>query len=78
MAFAFWKKISGFHPNHSGSALPTGSVIRLPGSIRGSFRTFRRSSQSSKRSGFRFCGGAAAMVSEHKNFTADATAAQTL
>jgi hypothetical protein len=40
--------------------------------------TFRRSSQSSGESGFRFCGGAAAMVSKQKNFTADATAAQTL
>jgi hypothetical protein len=50
----------------------------LPGSIRGLFRTFRRSSQSSERSVLAFCGGAATMVSKQKNVTADTTAAQTL
>jgi hypothetical protein len=39
---------------------------------------FRRSSESSKRSGLCFCGAAAAMVSKRKNFTADAIATQTL
>jgi archaellum component FlaC len=47
-------------------------------SIRGSFRTFRKSSQSSERSNFRFCGGAVAMVSKQKSFTADVTVSQTL
>jgi hypothetical protein len=47
-------------------------------SIRGSFLTFRRSSQSSERTKFRFCGGAVAMVSKDKNFIADMTVRQTL
>jgi hypothetical protein len=50
----------------------------LPRSIRGSVRTVRRSSQSSGESVSKFCGGAAAMVSMKKKFTADATATQTL
>jgi hypothetical protein len=79
MAFAFWKKISGFHPNHSDMPLPSGLHIRLlPHSIRGAFRAFCRSSQSSKRSVLEFCGEATAVVSKRMNFTADATGTQTL
>jgi hypothetical protein len=47
-------------------------------SIRGSFLTFLRSSQSSERSSFPFCGGAVAMVLVQQNFTADVTVTQTL
>jgi hypothetical protein len=57
---------------------PTPPSRPLRCSVRGSFRTFRRSSQSSGGSVFRFCGGAAAMVSKDENLTADATTAQTL
>jgi hypothetical protein len=39
--------------------------------IGGSFRTFRRFSQSSARQRFPFCGKAAAMISKQKNFPAD-------
>jgi hypothetical protein len=48
------------------------------GQIPGLFWIFRQSSQSSRENSFRFCGGAVAMVSKHKNFTADVTATQTL
>jgi hypothetical protein len=47
-------------------------------SIRESFQTFRRSSHSSDRGNSKFYGGAVAMVSKHKNFTADVTVTQTL
>jgi hypothetical protein len=55
-----------------------GAFRWLHSSIRGSFRAFRRSSQSSGGSGFRFCGGAAAIVLRQRNFTDGATATQTL
>jgi hypothetical protein len=45
-------------------------------SIRGPLETFRRSSQSSAGRDFRFCGGAAAMLSKHKNFSVDVIATQ--
>jgi hypothetical protein len=78
-ALSLWMNIWGFHQSHCGCALPKGLHIRrLPRSIRGSFRAFRASSQSSGGSVSKCCGGAAAMASVQKNFTADATATQTL
>jgi hypothetical protein len=65
-------RVSTFQLNQSDSVLWKGSDIRRC-SICGLFRVFWRYSQSSKGSGFRFCGGAVAMVSTHKKFNDDVT-----
>jgi hypothetical protein len=69
------------HPSRIGR-LPLRRRSRPPNplrcSIRGSFRTFRRSSRCSEESNSTFCGGEIATVSLRKNFTADVTVTQTL
>jgi hypothetical protein len=72
-------KSSQYKRHHPLHLFQIDCLLHLRRSIRRSFQTFRRSSQSSKgESVSKFCGVGVAMVSKQKNFTADVTDTQTL